>query len=148
MLGRWCGEGQGKFPTIDPFRYRETHTFSLQSDHPFLSYVQDTVLLDRHGEPLGPGHFEVGLIKPQDDGSLIMSNAQDSTRVEVLKGVITEVDGELQICFRSQLHGHDPRMVSSDRDYRFRGDTFHYTVDMATTRMPLQRHLEATLKRG
>lgn len=147
VLGIWRGTGQGKFPTIEPFQYAEVHSFSQVAGRPLLSYTQDTFLLGPAGEETEASHFETGLIKVEEDGSLTLSNAQDSMRVEVLRGLIEELEEGFQIVWTSELHGNDPRMVSSKRLYRFDGTTFHYTIDMATQTVPdEQRHLEASLE--
>ena len=41
LLGAWRGEGEGQYPSIKPFRYREEIRFS-HNGKPFLIYAQRT----------------------------------------------------------------------------------------------------------
>src|SRR5690606_12588244 len=58
LIGTWSGEGEGHYPTIEPFRYREQVEFT-HAGKPFLAYRQSTVDL---GTTL-PAHAEAGYLR-------------------------------------------------------------------------------------
>jgi hypothetical protein len=150
LHGVWRGEGAGDYPTIEAFRYRETLVFELDSDYPMLHYEQRTVLLP--GETAS--HWESGFIRATEDGSIEISNSQDSGRVEVLRGRLLDGgdagEDDLRIELDSIVLDHDPRLVETRRIILVRGNVLGYTVYMATHTTPeprLQQHLHATLRR-
>jgi hypothetical protein len=59
LLGSWRGEGEGFYPTIDPFRYREEIVFEHVGD-PFLLYRQASWQRDDDV----PLHFERSFLRP------------------------------------------------------------------------------------
>lgn len=109
-------------------------------------------MIDEAGNPGKASHWESGVISPQEDGTIVLSCAHDSARVEVLRGHIDEsktISGILSIKFESVLHGNDPRMVASTREWLFNGSELKYTMRMATHRSPqLTQHLSASLLRS
>lgn len=148
FVGTWVGKGQGEFPTIESFNYEDTIFFRHRIGTPYITFEQVTNLIDGGGLPSKPSHWESGILRPQDDGTIIMSSVHDSTRVEVLRGIVETSDSGLAISFMSTLHGNDPRMVSATREFILSGDEFSYTMSMATQRTPmLTGHLRASLKR-
>ena len=63
LLGTWRGEGEGSYPTIEPFRYSEEISFT-QVGKPFLAYRQATVNLATGL----PAHAEAGYWRPAERG--------------------------------------------------------------------------------
>ncbi len=150
LIGVWIGEGHGEFPTIESFHYRETLVFRHRAGTRYLIYEQTTDLIAKD-QSVQPSHWEAGIICPQGDGSLILSSTHDSTRVEVLRGEIAAGDEprQLVIKFESVLHGNDPRMAASSREYFLNGSELSYVVRMATQKTPdLTVHLRASLRRS
>ncbi|XP_024314963.1 UPF0678 fatty acid-binding protein-like protein At1g79260 isoform X3 [Brachypodium distachyon] len=82
LLGKWRGEGEGTFPTINPFRYGEEILFSHNPSKPVISYTQKTWKA-ASGEPM---HAESGYWRPTPDGSVEVVIAQSTGLVEVQKG--------------------------------------------------------------
>jgi hypothetical protein len=116
--------------------------------YPMLRFEQRAYL-----EPSGePSHWECGFIRRPTDGDLIeVSTAQDSGRVEVLRGAVR---GDGERIFRVELDhvvlAHDPRLVATRRVLRLEEDRMGYKVSMATRTTPqprLQRHLSAEFGR-
>ena len=161
LLGTWIGAGKGQFPspTVDDFSYRETLEFRHRGgDIPYVTYEQSTELIDTDGQPVELAHWEAGILRPQVDGSIVMSSAHDSTRVEVLTGVLENENpdtGAFTLKLESSLLGNDPRMASSAREFIFAGNELRYRMSMATNTTEktqgvpeLSLHLEAKLERG
>ena len=149
LAGRWTGRGRGNYPTIEPFEYEETLRFDPDASYPLIHYEQRTRLI-----PTGEAsHWESGFIRPLDDGSIELSNSQDSGRVEVLRGALAEPEDaadNLQLVLASVVLDHDPRLQGTSRIFTVRGDNLRYAVMMATHTTPqpeLQQHLVAELKR-
>lgn len=147
LLGLWKGEGVAQFPTITTCPYREELRFEGNGEEPLLFFEQKTWVLAT-GAAL---HWESGFIKPNEEGALEILNAQNSGRVEVLRGGLTPEQNPnvLALLFESVFFGNDARMVRSSRVFHCEGDTLRYEVAIATVKTPqFQRHLTATLKRA
>ena len=54
------GNGNGKFPTINSFSYKEVLTFNIDGLNDLIHYEQKTWLVDNDT----PSHWESGFIKP------------------------------------------------------------------------------------
>src|SRR5216683_3123168 len=63
LLGTWRGEGEGQYPSIKPFRYREEIRFT-HNGKPFLIYTQRTEAIDT-GQPM---HAEAGYLRLVGEG--------------------------------------------------------------------------------
>ena len=63
LEGVWEGPGEGHYPTMEPFAYREQLTFSRLGDKPILSYTQQTL---RAGTDT-PLHAECGYVRVDRD---------------------------------------------------------------------------------
>src|SRR2546423_10261298 len=63
LLGTWRGEGEGQYPSIKPFRYREEIRFT-HNGKPFLIYTQRTEAVDTRQ----PMHGEAGYLRLGGDG--------------------------------------------------------------------------------
>ncbi|MEK7728766.1 MAG: FABP family protein [candidate division KSB1 bacterium] len=147
LLGLWKGEGLAQFPTITTCPYLDELRFESNGEEPVLHFEQKT-WVQATGAAL---HWESGFIKPNDVGELEILNAQNSGRVEVLRGGIVveeHLPNMLSLYFESVVFGNDARMLRSSRTFHCAGDTLRYVVAMATVKTPeLQQHLSATLKR-
>ena len=83
LPGVWEGPGEGHYPTMEPFAYREQLTFARLADKPILGYAQRTW---REGTDV-PLHAECGYLRVDGD------------RVEL---VLAQPTG-----FTEVHHGHD-----------------------------------------
>lgn len=148
LEGTWQGEGQGGYPTIDPFDYRETLVFTRKNDST-LAYDQRTEKrMDRTDEYI-PSHWENGFISVLENGDLELVNAQSGGRGEVLTGHHIEVVGPIiRLYFVSKTLMNDERMVSTARRFELDGDQLHYEMEMSTSKIDkLTQHLAITLER-
>ena len=151
LEGRWRGTGRGAFSTIRPFEFEEETTFSFAPEYPLLRYEQRTVLLPGRAA----SHWELGFFRPVAEGMVEVSNAQESGRVEVLRGAHAALDGACAGGFRLSLRkhslGNDPRVLETERIITLSGGTLHYEKYMVTTTtaQPVrEKHLEAWLARA
>jgi hypothetical protein len=148
LLGVWRGFGRGVFPTIEPFRYLEETKFTDNAGEMILHFEQKSWLLDETGEIVKPLHWESGFFMPTEDGCIEILNAQNSRRVEVLRGCSRIENGRWILETESVLHGYDERMTASARRFEVFESTLRYKVDMATNRVAeIQIHLEAELRK-
>src|ERR1700756_1420383 len=89
LLGTWHGEGQGEYPTIKPFRYREEIRFT-HNGKAFLIYGQRTEAIDG-GQPM---HAETGYLRVVGDNRVEFVIAQPIGFAEISLGHIagTRID--------------------------------------------------------
>jgi hypothetical protein len=143
LLGLWRGEGQGGYPTIEPFAYGEEIRWG-HAGKPFLAYTQRTWALD-DGRPL---HAEAGYLRPQASGALELVMSMPTGHVEVSTG---SWDGRTLDLLSTTITATPSakavtavrRVVALDHD----GQTLRYVLDLAAVGQRLQRHLEAVLHR-
>ena len=144
--GDWRGFGTGGFPTIESFEYREHLRVRIVEGHEVLHYLQTTWRLD--GDQEHASHIETGFISVEDDGQVLVLNAQGADRVEVLRGALDAVDDGFTLDLQSNGVFNDERMVSSWRELRLTEDELTYSMGMATDRVPTEDlHLSAELHR-
>lgn len=141
LLGTWRGEGQGVYPTIEPFAYGEEIVFA-HVGKPFLAYRQRTWALDDQR----PLHAEAGYLRRTADGALEWVLAHPTGIAEVAGG---ELDG-LALTLRTTHVTATPTakpVEAVERAVRVDGEELTYEVRMAAVGQPLQLHLSALLRR-
>jgi hypothetical protein len=146
LLGTWVGEGEGIYPTIDPFRYREEVVFS-HVGKPFLAYRQATVNL---GSGL-PAHAESGYLRAVGPGRAELVLAHPTGIAEVAEGGVEAGQDGLTLHLRSisvtrTSTAKDVRTV--ERQISVSGDTLRYQLAMGAVGQPHQHHLAAELHRA
>lgn len=141
LLGTWSGRGEGGYPTVEPFTYLETATFS-HVGKPFLTYQQRT----RHPDTGQPMHAESGYWRAVGDRGVEVLLAHPTGIVEVYEGAVEGTRIELRTtsvtCTRT---AKDVRALT--RSFEVVGGVLRYSVAMAAVGHPLTHHLSAELHR-
>lgn len=141
LLGTWRGEGQGDYPTIDPFAYTEEVTFG-HVGKPFLTYAQRT-----WRQPDGfPLHAEVGYLRlpTWDTVELVLSHPSGLT--EITEGTWDGTNLVLMSTLIGRTSTAKP-VAEVARHFVLEGDVLRYTLSMGAMGLPLTHHLAATLHR-
>ena len=144
LLGTWVGEGQGEYPTIEPFTYRETVTFG-HVGKPFLTYTQRT-----HGLDGAPMHTETGYLRaPAPHAVEIVaslptgqSELGTGSCVVTASGLLLDTDAAVR---NTPSAKQVDRMV---RRFAVEGDTLRYDLWMEAVGQVLTLHLHAELRRA
>ncbi|MBN2623038.1 MAG: FABP family protein, partial [Acidimicrobiales bacterium] len=138
-------EGEGRYPTIEPFRYREEVVFS-HVGKPFVAYRQATVDLATEL----PAHAEAGYLRAVAPGRVEFVLAHPTGIVELSGGeVLAQPDGlSLHLMSDAVPRTETAKEVTSvERRITVVGDTLRYQVAMAAVGQPHQHHLAAELHR-
>jgi hypothetical protein len=141
LLGTWRGEGDGGFPTMEPFRYGEELSFEHVGD-PFLLYTQRSWSADA-GAPL---HFERGFLRPGGGGRVELTLAHPLGLTEIAEGPLVDTALALESCQVGRTGTGSP-VRAVRRSYRVDGDELTYELDMEMDGAPMARHLRGTLHR-
>lgn len=145
LVGVWNGLGEGEYPTIAPFSYRETTRVRERSDHPALHFDQRTWKTDADGELVS--HWETGLLRISSDGTAAFNNAQPG-RVETMTGIWGENGPGWTIELRSTGYAGDIRVVTAARTLWLTPGELTYEMHMETVSTgELSLHLRAKLVR-
>jgi len=137
LLGVWKGRGSGGYPTIEGFHYKDTFQFKRPGRN-FLTYEQDTELVDAEGRIIRKSHWEAGILKPMENGGIELANVQAGGMVEVLRGGFlpgVSIPGSLTLRFDSEILANDTRLRTTSRDWSLTGDQFVYVMKMLTTKV-------------
>jgi hypothetical protein len=139
LLGTWTGTGHGDYPSIDPFSFEETVSFT-HIGKPFLVYSQRTKASD-DGRPL---HAETGFWRRTGERLIEVVLAHPTGIVEVDEGEL--VEGALHLRSVSVSRSSSAKEVTEiERLFAFDRDVLRYSLHMAAVGFPLTSHLEAEL---
>jgi hypothetical protein len=149
LVGSFEGDGEGDYPTIEPFRYRERVTFG-HAGKPFLAYQQRTW----HPDTGAPMHAEVGYLRVPGPAA---EDQPGSTRVEFVlahpTGIVEVEEGTLAdgvLTFAATTVGLTATAKAVHalrRTFRLEGDLLVYDLWMAYAHVPDTHHLHAELRR-
>jgi hypothetical protein len=141
LLGSWSGEGEGQYPGVEPFRFREELAFDHVGDA-FLLLTESSWTLE--GEPL---HFERGTLRPVGPGKVDLALAHPIGVAEVAEGTLEGTDLAIRSTGIVRTPTGSP-VTEIERRYRVDGDVLSYELDMATDGVARTFHVRATLRRA
>jgi hypothetical protein len=139
LLGAWAGEGEGWYPTVADFAYREESTWT-HAGKPFLAYTQTTRALD-DGRPL---HGERGYLRVAG-GQFEFVVAHSNGVVEIETGAVDSVIALRSISVACAPGAKDTSVL--DRRIWLDGEVLRYELGMTAVGQPHTPHLRATLHR-
>ncbi|MFN8233897.1 MAG: FABP family protein [Actinomycetota bacterium] len=141
LLGTWRGEGEGGYPTMEPFRYGEEIAFGHVGDR-FLVYEQRSWSA-ADGTPL---HLERGFLRPGRPGRIELTLAHPLGLTEIAEG---DLDGTgFTVATGTMGRTSTGSAVwAVRRRYTIAGDELVYELHMEMDRIPMSRHLRAKLRR-
>jgi len=142
LLGTWRGEGEGQYPSIKPFRYREEIRFT-HNGKPFLIYTQRTEAIDT-GQPM---HGEAGYLRLVGEGRVEFVIAQPIGYAEIAPG---RVHGR-RVDVEPARVGRTPTAKPVDpirRSVWVEGETVRYGLKMAMEGVAATRHLTGSFRRS
>jgi hypothetical protein len=142
LLGTWRGEGEGQYPSIKPFRYREEVRFT-HNGKPFLIYSQRTEAIDT-GQPM---HAEAGYLRLVGDGRVEFVIAQPIGYAEISLGEV----GDRRVDVESASVARTPTakaVTSISRSLWMDGEMLRYELRMGMEGAEAVRHLTASFRRA
>ncbi len=140
LLGTWRGEGDGGYPSVEPFRYTEELTFGHVGDA-FLLVTESSCTPE--GAPL---HFERGTLRPMGDGKVDLALAHPIGVAEVAEGTVDGTTVTLRSTAIVRTAAGAP-VTEIERRYRREGDGLSYELDMAMEGIDRTFHVRAMLGR-
>lgn len=141
LIGTWRGQGEGGFPSVEDFRYREQMTFTDAGDG-VLVYREEA--WDDGGEPV---HSETGYLRALDDGTIDFALAYPFGVAEVMEGFVEET--KLTLASRSVgVTNHGEPVIGLTRVIEVGQGALVYETLMETPKQTMARHLRGTLTRA
>ncbi len=141
LLGTWEGDGEGHYPTIDDFVYRERTVFGHVGKP--SSPTSSAPGTPRRGHPM---HAEVGYLRPAPMAGVEFVLAHPTGIVEVEEGTFD--DGVMRLettSIGTTSTALEVRRLR--REFRLDGDRLDYDLWMATGDVEETHHLTARLRR-
>jgi hypothetical protein len=145
LLGRWEGGGDGDYPTIEPFKFRQVLLFQ-QDGRPFIHYMAKAVVVDDEGQKVRDAAQETGFLRCQEDGSVEMLLTHNTGFAELWHGQVDGAKLELKTDAVVRTETAKP-YVAGHRLYGLVEGDLWFAFDMAAMDQELQPHLWGKLVR-
>jgi hypothetical protein len=145
LLGTWQGNGEGSYPTIEPFEFGWEVLFQ-QDGRPFMHYMARSWIVDAEGNHVRDAAQETGFFRCFEDGSVELLLTHNTGISELYLGT---VDGaKLQLTTDAVLRTQTAQeYVAGSRLYGLVEGDLWFAFDMAAMGQPLQPHLWGKLVR-
>jgi hypothetical protein len=143
LLGHWVGGGQGHYPTIEPFEWREETRF-WHVGRPVLLYMQTT----RDAVTGEPRHAESGFLRAgSESGHFEFVVAHNTGFAELAAGPVSGPRLELRT---SSLVGSETAkdVTALTRTYEADGPVLRWNLSMEAVGEPMTHHLEGALTKS
>lgn len=141
LSGTWRGGGEGSYPTIAPFAYREELVVEATPGRPIAQWRSRT----RDAETGEPRHAELGFLRSiGDDVELAVAHG-----FGIVETAVGRWRGTSLVLTSEGLLGTPSakEVAEVERRYDLDGDVLRYTVSMAAVGVPLTHHLRGELHR-
>jgi hypothetical protein len=145
LLGTWTGTGEGTYPTVEPFGYRETVEFG-HVGKPSLTYRQSTV----HAGTGLPSHAEVGYLRGFGGARVELVLSHPTGVVELAEGTVVPTADGVRLHLRSTTVAGTftaKPVHTLERRIEVAGDVLRYELAMGAVGQEHQHHLAAELHR-
>lgn len=145
LLGRWEGGGDGDYPTIDAFKFRQEVIFQ-QDGRPFIHYMAKAEIVDDNGNKVRDAAQETGFLRCQEDGSVELLLTHNTGFLDLWHG---KVDGaKLDLTTDAVIRTETAKEVTAGhRLYGLVEGDLWFAYDMAAQGQGLQPHLWGKLLR-
>ncbi len=138
LLGRWEGNGEGDYPTIEPFRFGQELIFQ-QDGRPFIHYMSRSWIVDEMGGKVRDAAQETGFLRAQEDGSVELLLTHNTGIMELYVGQ-TDV-AKLQLTTDAVVRsGTAQEYAAGSRLYGLVEGDLWFAMDMAAMGQDLQPH--------
>jgi hypothetical protein len=141
LLGTWRGEGEGEWPSTDPFRFGEELVFEHVGE-PYLLHTQRSWAFE-NDEPI---HLERGFLRPAGPGRVELVLAHPLGMAEVAEGTVESRVIEVattSVALAATASG----VTELRRRIELEGDELRYELHMAMRETPLTTHIRSRLRR-
>jgi len=146
MLGTWQGEANGNWPGLGDFHVGCRVDFSSNGTR-YMHYLCQTFWLDDDGLPSKPHRMETGFWFPHDDATVDVVLADADGWTEHYKGTVQGARIQLASEVVARIKTADEPYTGGSRLYGNVDGQLMWTWDAATTDVPLQPFLWATMNR-
>lgn len=146
LLGRWRGNGEGDYPTIEKFRWGQELIFQ-QDGRPFFHYTAFAWIVDEQGQKVRDAAQEAGFLRCHEGGAVELLLSHQSGISEIFHG---EIDGpRLHLTTDAVMRTSTAKEVTGgQRMYGLVEGDLWYAMDMAAVGQELQPHLWGKLVRA
>ncbi len=146
LLGRWRGNGEGDYPTIEKFSWGQELIFQ-QDGRPFFHYTAFAWIVDEEGNKVRDAAQEAGFLRCHESGEVELLLSHQSGISELFLG---QIDGpRLHLTTDAVMRTSTAKEVTAgQRMYGLVEGDLWYAMDMAAEGQELQPHLWGKLVRA